>query len=147
MLFWLRGLSTLKMMLLVTTVSTVIAGSTGFIAGKRWVKGDLYDQMVTQYDENIETLNDRWQDAADSAQIQVEDWNLQNTSDNELLSRLLNGQSDIRRQFNEFEKDMLVINDFGACQLSDAAVRLLIDAGAAANSRVPRNSTGESGQD
>ena len=145
MIGWIKGLSSLKMMLLVSAGTAAIVGSTAFIVGVRWEKADRYEEaLVTiqkieeQATTSLNTLNTRWNAAAEDARIAVQDWNLQNTVDQDLFDRLLAGQLEIKDKFDEIQNDIFITTDFGVCQLSDDAVRLLRESAATANSGLSR---------
>jgi hypothetical protein len=143
MIGWIRGLSSIKTMMLVSLATAAITGTTAFIAGVRWEKADRYDDALAQLQliedqatQSLVHLNAAWVAAANKAKIDIREWNLQNTSDKELFTRLLAGQADIRSQFDDLEKDIFITTDFGTCKLSDDAVRLLRSAANAANAGV-----------
>ena len=143
MMSWFKGLSSIKMMIMVSTITAVIVGSTAFIAGVRWEKADRYDEAVArikvieaQATQSLDNLNKEWKSAANKAKLDVKEWNLQNTIDETLFTRLLAGQADIRSQFDDLENDIFITTDFGTCQLSPAAIQLLRSSADAANARV-----------
>ena len=113
----------------------IIAGATllfGFYAGIRWEKGaqtvelrQTMMQLEDQANQAIENLDARWKTAATNAQIQVTEWNLQNQVDNQIIAKILAGQDDIRRKFDDINTEITITTDFGTCQLSPDAVRLL----------------------
>lgn len=106
--------------------------SLGFYSGMRWEKGanlaDAEKQLKSlsiQAQEAIAELGVAWESEANRAKIQVEEWNLRSQVDEALLIELINGQDEIRRQFNDINTEITVVTDFGTCQLSPDAVRLL----------------------
>ena len=140
------GMSTIRIVFLSVTLTAAIVGSAAFIAGARWEKAERYDEALLEIQkiedqavQSLEKLNAQWAIEARKAQIQVEEWNLQNRADEELFDRLLNGQSIIRSRFNDLEKEVFITNDFGTCQLSPDAIRLLRQASDAANSGMPES--------
>jgi predicted nuclease with TOPRIM domain len=111
--------------------------SAGFYGGIRWEKGAQYtaaqralEELSIKAQEALVTLGDAWEEEAAQAQFEINEWKLQNERDQELLFRLLAGQSDIRTRFNELDNEITVDTNFGTCQLSPDAVRLLREASA-----------------
>jgi len=129
-------------------IGTAVGLALGFTAGLKWEKADRYKDAVTQIEaiqvqatDSLAILNSRWEVEAGRVKIQVEDWNARSTLDQDLMKRLLSGQSLIRSRFDEFNNTITITTDLGTCQLSDDAVRLLRQASAAANAStgVPNN--------
>jgi hypothetical protein len=108
----------------------------GFAGGIRWEKGaqtdDLRDQLESLSERAqaaLVTLGTAWETEAAKVNIEVGEWNAQNEQDRALIRDLLAGQADIRSKFDELDNEITVVTDFGTCQLSDDAVRLLREAG------------------
>lgn len=132
------GLLTLK----VAAVTAVVSVAGGFYAGTKWVKADLYEDVVAQVEaiqvqatKSINTLNERWENEAARVKIDVESWHTQDQYDNTLILELIDGQFAIRNKFNELTKTIQSTEELGTCKLNPTAIELLREASAAANAR------------
>jgi len=122
-------------------LALVMTSAGGFYAGVRWEKGVQYDLYVDRTElieeqavASLDNLTARWETAAENAKIDVQNWQIQNTTDTKLFDRVLAGQQDIGSRFDELNQDIYITTDMGSCQLSADAVRLLREASEAANS-------------
>ena len=111
----------------------------GFFAGKKWEKAELVDDYVEaiamfQEEANslIQTQDERWNSAITEVRGNLNEWALQNETDEALILRLIEGQDALRRDFRGMETEIMVV-DVGTCSFSPDAVRLLKSATAAAN--------------
>lgn len=135
------------MSLQVTLIASLVSGAVAFTAGIKWERANQVDAMKVQIaalSEQAQTalddLSSKWKEEAAQAQIDVNEWNLQNQSDMSLLQELLRGQDDIRDKFDELGNEITITTDFGTCELSPAAVELLRNA-----SRSAATGDGEAG--
>lgn len=121
--------------------------SMGFYGGMRWEKGAnlaeaeaALQALSEQAQTALGELGSAWEAEAGRVQVKVEEWNLQQQVDEALLIKLLKGQDEIRREFNDLNTEITVLTDFGACKLSPDAIRLLRAASEKAGSpSVPNN--------
>ena len=151
MLMWLRALSGWKLVLFVAGISAAATGSAGFVAGKKWERADRYEQATDALvalqelaQESLDGLNQKWLAAVAQAQVDVEEWSLQNQMDVALIEDLLRGQANIRSEFRDLENKIQITTDIGTCVFSADAIRLLNTASDAANA-ARTGAGGESG--
>jgi len=131
MLSFLKGIVGWKLYGLIA----VGALSAGFYAGTRWEKGaQLNDaqralqELSEQAQAALVSLGKSWEDEVDKTKIKVEEWNLQSQVDEVIFLEIRDGQNDIRSRFDELDNEITVVTEFGTCELSDSAVRLLREA-------------------
>lgn len=124
----LKGLAGWKMYLIIGVAATTI----GFAGGIRWEQGaqladakKALEELSVQAQQALVSLGSAWDEEAAKAQLEVSEWNAQNENDRALIRQLIVGQAEIRNQFEELDNEITIVTDFGTCELSPNAVRLL----------------------
>ena len=135
MIAWFRALSGWKLWALVITGTAAISLSTGFVAGKKWEESeqvrDLRNQLAQLDDQArsaLTALNAAWEDRFGKAQKEVDDWKAQVAQDQEIMKALNKRNHQLQDKYNALAKKFNETPDFGTCQLSTAAIGLLLDA-------------------
>lgn len=133
---WFTGMGTLKILALTSVASIAI----GTYAGIRWQKGVQYDFLEAkltlveeQAAQSLINLNKLWLVQAEQAKIDIREWQVQNSLDEDLIQQLIAGQTVIRGKFDEINQEITITTDFGMCTFSPDAIRMLRESSAAAN--------------
>ncbi len=124
----------------ILALASIASVALGFTAGLKWEKADRYEdaksQIIAIQDQAIlsrDLLNERWEAEAAQVKVIMDDWGTQNRMDNEMIKRLLAGQTIIKGKFDDINTEITITTDFGQCTFSPDAIRLLRESSAAAN--------------